>query len=430
MSSGQLLKTDTEIIAQRIRVRGLVQGVGFRPCVWRFAKELGITGNVINDADGVLIEAWGCADQLNTLCESIRNNGLPLAKVEQIEVSPHSGATPNDFLILKSNSGEANTAVAAEAASCAACIEDTMSAFSRRYRYPFTNCTHCGPRLSIVKSIPYDRKNTSMSVFPLCPECKKEYDDPADRRYHAQPTACHACGPKAVLRRSDGRAICIESLTQLDEIDAAATLIQKGEIIAIKALGGYQLCCDATNDDAVRKLRQRKKRFEKPFALMARNLDVIRQYCELSEEEAKLLSSTSSPIVLMEAKPGHKVSTAVAPGISTLGFMLPNTPLHHLLLKRIAVPIVCSSGNLSEEPQCIDNDDAQARLADIADYILDNNRDIVNRLDDSVLRLAAGSPRMLRRSRGYAPAPLRLPDGFSQAPQILALRRFWPWERN
>jgi hydrogenase maturation protein HypF len=426
-----------------IRVRGTVQGVGFRPTVFKIAKEHGIAGHVLNDGEGVLIEAWGTEPELENFVQAIQDNSPPLARIESIEHSAinveHSTINnvdiPHTFVITKSEAGSAKTDISPDAATCAACVEDVLSPFGRRFRYPFTNCTHCGPRLSIIKSIPYDRACTSMAVFPMCAECQSEYDDPSDRRFHAQPNACHACGPKAWLQRSDGKTMCIDSLSQLDQVDAAATLIQRGEIVAVKGIGGFHLACDATNEDAVAKLRARKHRYHKPFALMARDVSIVEQYCQVREKEAALLKGHAAPIVVMNrivtatdsfvpAAPQSgtpPVAQSVAPGQKTLGFMLPYAPLHHLLLKRISKPIVLTSGNRSQEPQCITNDDAKERLGEIADYFLLHDREIINRLDDSVVRVVCNQPVYLRRARGSAPEPIPLPKGFETAPDVIAM---------
>ncbi len=406
----------------RIRVRGLVQGVGFRPTVWRIARELGLAGSVRNDGDGVLIVAWGEAGAIEALLERLRTECPPLARIDAIECEPVNGEAPaGEFVIDTSVATAAHTGVVPDAATCPACVEDTLSPFSRRYRYPFTNCTHCGPRLSIVRAIPYDRANTSMADFPMCPDCRAEYENPADRRFHAQPNACHVCGPRLWLERADGRAFSTDALTQLDDVDAACTLLQRGEIVAIKGLGGFHLACDATHAEAVERLRARKRRFGKPFALMARDLDIVRRYCEVDTEAERLLNSPEAPIVILTARSDTDLAPAVAPGQRTLGFMLPYTPLHHLLLKRMDRPVVMTSGNRSEEPQCIDDADARARLGGIADWLLLHDREIVNRVDDSVVRVMDGAPRLLRRARGYAPAPLALPPGLEASPPLLAL---------
>jgi hydrogenase maturation protein HypF len=414
------------VAAWSIRVRGTVQGVGFRPAVFKLANEHGVTGRVFNDGEGVLIEAWAAEAELAKFVQAIRDNSPPLARIEEIEHTKISrSSVPSEFSITKSQGNSADTNIGPDAATCPACFEDSFSPFSRRFRYPFTNCTHCGPRLSIIKSIPYDRVSTSMSVFQMCAQCQAEYDDPNDRRFHAQPNACHACGPKVWLERSDGQAVGLESMSQLDLVDAAATLIQRGEIIAIKGIGGFHLACDATNEEAVARLRQRKNRYHKPFALMARDLSVIEQHCLVSVLEALQLKSHAAPIVVLEriseiAAP-EPVAQSVAPGQKTLGFMLPYTPLHHLMLKLISRPIVLTSGNLSQEPQCISNADAKSRLAAIADYFLFHDREIVNRLDDSVVRVIGDRPVYLRRARGAAPAPIPLPASFAEAPDVLAL---------
>ncbi len=406
----------------RIRVRGLVQGVGFRPTVWRIARELELAGRVRNDGEGVLIEAWGPPNRLDALVRALPVACPPLARIDAIEREPLDGEpAAMEFVIDTSAVTAARTGVVPDAATCPACIEDTLNPFSRRYRYPFTNCTHCGPRLSIVRAIPYDRAGTSMAAFSMCQDCRAEYEDPADRRFHAQPNACHACGPRTWLERADGHALCTGNLTQLDDVDAACTLLQRGEIVAVKGLGGFHLACDATDTRAVARLRERKRRFGKPFALMARDLDIVRRYCEVGETEARLLRSPQAPVVILTARPGTDLAPAVAPGQRTLGFMLPYTPLHHLLLKRMDRPVVMTSGNLSEEPQCIENADARARLGGIADWLLLHDRDIVNRVDDSVVRVMDGAPRLLRRARGYAPASLPLPPGLEDAPPLLAL---------
>lgn len=410
------------ILAERIRVRGIVQGVGFRPTVWHIANELGLCGTVVNDSEGVLIEAWGDAYMLDTLVARIHAEAPPLARIEGIERHEITNVSaPDDFSILASQASVAVTQVAPDAAPCQACVAEIFDPFSRRYRYPFTNCTHCGPRLSIIERIPYDRKNTTMADFAMCPVCAAEYATPADRRFHAQPIACFVCGPRAWIERSDGAALALDCLTTLDDVDAACSVLQKGHILAIKGLGGYQLACDASNADAVKRLRAGKQRERKPFALMARDLEVISRYAQVSEQEAALLTSAAAPIVLLQSLVGTPaLSPDIATSIHTLGFMLPNTPLHHLMLRRMERPIVLTSGNLSDEPQVISFDDARERLGKIADYFLEHNRPIARRVDDSVVRVLAGETRILRRARGYAPAPLRLPAGFERAPHVLA----------
>jgi hydrogenase maturation protein HypF len=406
-----------------IRIRGLVQGVGFRPKVWRLARDCGLAGEVWNDAEGVMIRAWGRPADLDRFLRRLEDQPPPLARVDAVEwaLTGDSPAHCEGFHIVLSRAGEMRTAIGPDAATCPRCVGETLDPSDRRYNYPFTNCTHCGPRLSIVRAVPYDRGNTSMAAFLLCPACRAEYGDPEDRRFHAQPTACPSCGPHAWLERFvDGRTEP-QRLTDCDAAEAARDLLLSGSIIAIKGLGGFNLACDACNEDAVARLRRRKRRYAKPFALMARNLDVIRRYCALDSQEEAQLKSAAAPIVILPGTGPERVADAVAPGHVTLGFMLPNTPLHHLLLRDIDQPFVMTSGNLSQEPQCTDNAEARRLLSAIADYGLFHNRDIVNRLDDSVARFMLGKPRFVRRARGYAPAPVRLPSGFEHAGPLLAL---------
>ncbi len=360
--------------AWSIRVRGTVQGVGFRPNVFRLAKELDIRGHVLNDGQGVLIEAWCDEDKLNKFVQAIRDQSPKLAQIDGIETgalkkSPDMDekVEPTDFVITLTETNSVATNIPADAATCRECLEDSFSPFSRRFRYPFTNCTNCGPRLSIIKSMPYDRPSTSMSAFKMCADCQTEYDNPTDRRFHAQPNACHACGPRAWIERADGHAVCLESMSQLDLVDAAATLIQRGEIIAVKGIGGFHLACDATNEAAVAKLRARKNRYGKPFALMAREISIVEQHCQINEQELQQLNSHIAPIVVLQRKffqspASFDIAPSVAPGQNTLGFMLPYTPLHHLMLKRLHKPIVLTSGNISHEPQCISNENAKSQL--------------------------------------------------------------------
>ncbi len=415
---------DVDDRAELIRVRGLVQGVGFRPTMWRLARRHGLRGWVGNDGQGVRLHVCGSAAAVDEFVLDLAREAPPLARIDRIEREPATVLPPDaGFHIATSDATPVKTGVAADAATCPDCVQEIFDPFARRFRYPFTNCTHCGPRLSIIAKVPYDRVNTTMAGFALCPACGAENRDPADRRFHAQPVACHVCGPKLVLERTDGRAIALDSLSILDEADAACTLLQRGHVVAIQGLGGYQLACDATNVDAVARLRAGKRRERKPFALMARDLDVIRGYARVGDSEAALLASSAAPIVLLERSASSStpvIAEAVAPGLNLLGFMLPNTPVHHLLLKRMKRPIVLTSGNLSDEPQAIERSDARQRLGAIAEYFLEHNRPIARRVDDSVARIVAGRPRILRRARGYAPAALPLPPGFENAPRVLA----------
>jgi hydrogenase maturation protein HypF len=401
-----------------VRVRGLVQGVGFRPAVWRLAQDYGITGEVWNDAQGVMIQAWGAPAALENFIGRLRNDAPPLAHVDAVECAPLSDAQGSSaFRIVASLAGAARTGVVPDAATCELCLAETLNSTDRRHRYPFTNCTHCGPRFSIVQAIPYDRANTSMARFVLCPDCRQEYEDPGDRRFHAQPLACPACGPRMWLEAlGDAPAPAAA-----DPVGVAAELLLEGAIVAVKGIGGFHLACDACNTGAVERLRAHKHRYDKPFALMARSIGMVRRYCAVGPPEEALLLSPAAPIVVLSAKGPERVTEAVAPGQRTLGFMLPYTPLHHLLLDLIERPIVLTSGNLSEEPQCLGNYEARSKLAGIADYGLFHDRDIINRIDDSVVGVVAGEARVLRRARGYAPAPLVLPEGFAASPPVLAM---------
>jgi hydrogenase maturation protein HypF len=408
------------MIAERIRVTGIVQGVGFRPTVWRLAHECGLAGQVWNDAEGVLIQAWASAGQLDEFVRRLRQEQPPLARIESILRAPLTDVSdvPGAFTIQPSLEGEVRTGVAADAATCPECLAEVMGADDRRYRYPFTNCTHCGPRLSIVRAIPYDRANTSMASFPMCPRCQAEYEDPADRRFHAQPNACAECGPQVWLENAEGRRVASDQ--GCDAIETAARLIRAGRIVAIKGIGGIHLACDASNAEVVDTLRLRKHRYQKALALMARDVDMVGRFARVGKTELRLLTDSTAPVVVVDAE-GETLAPGVAPGQRTLGFMLPYTPLHHLLMQNMRHPVVLTSGNRSDEPQTIDNQDARRRLGRIADYYLLHDRDIVNRLDDSVLRVADDKPRILRRARGYAPTPLLLPADFSTGRSILAM---------
>src|ERR1700722_10376831 len=289
---------NTPATGMEIRVRGRVQGVGFRPTVWRLARELQLTGEVMNDGEGVLIRAWGHEAAIERLLVRLREEPPPLARIERIEDRSFNTNPPSVFQIVESSREAVRTEIAPDAGICADCAAEILDPCQRRFRYAFTTCTHCGPRLSIATHIPYDRAATTMARFPLCAACQAEFDDPADRRFHAEATACHACGPKPKLVRFDGRAVTFDSYSMLDDCDAVCTLLQRGHIVAIKGLGGYQLACDATNADTVARLRNAKRRYGKPLALMARNLDVLRRYCTPDAEELRLLASPAGPIVL------------------------------------------------------------------------------------------------------------------------------------
>ncbi len=452
---GDLLNYQQRAIAQSIRIRGTVQGVGFRPTVYRIAKACGLQGEVWNDGDGVVITAVAPLDSIDRFLHTLQAECPPLAHIESIERQEYGGDRPlhhfDSFSIVESVTSQVKTAIAPDAATCSACAAELFDPQRRYFHYPFVNCTHCGPRLSIIRAIPYDRRNTSMAAFPMCPDCQQEYEDVENRRFHAQPVACPRCGPEIWLEplgvdESDQNSkskIQNSKLKGQTAINATCDLLKDGAIVAIKGIGGFHLACDATNPTAVQTLRQRKHRDHKPFALMARDIAIIEQYCTLNSEERALLQSPAAPIVLVKreerGKQGKKVECrmqnaeckshsltpslpySLAPGTPTLGFMLPYSPLHHLLLQQLDVPIVLTSGNRSDEPQCIGNADARSRLADIADYGLFHNRDIVNRVDDSVVRVVGDRSQVLRRARGFAPAPLRLPSGFEDSAPVLAM---------
>lgn len=415
------IKKSHTISSEVIRVKGIVQGVGFRPTVWRIANACNLAGEVVNDANGVLIHIMGRAEALDDFIQRMKDEAPPLARIDSIERQPSNKIFPdNNFHIQPSNAGNPGTGIAPDAATCSSCIDDFFDPANKRFRYPFTNCTHCGPRLSIIKTIPYDRCNTSMSAFTLCESCDDEYHNPSDRRFHAQPNACPECGPRIWLEHVNNEFLSEDFSEKQDDLDKVYELIKRGAIVAIKGIGGFHLACDAMNEKAVTRLRQRKQRYHKPFALMARNIATIKFYCEVNTLEEQLLQSASAPIVLLKMNNTSIVANAVAPGHTHLGFMLPYSPIHHLLLQHIEHPIVLTSGNLSDEPQCIDNIIAKEKLKSIADSFLFNDREIVNRVDDSIVRVVANDTRILRRARGYAPAPLRLPDGFSSCPEVLA----------
>lgn len=384
------------VTGRSIRVRGTVQGVGFRPFVWRLAQDLALTGEVSNDGQGVLISAWGPVPALADLERRLRSDAPPLATVVAVEAEAISGVRPSGFRIVESGHGVANTAIPPDAATCPDCLAEIRDPAERRHAYAFTNCTHCGPRLTIARAIPWDRAQTSMADFPMCAACLAQYQNPADRRFHAQPIACADCGPHLWIEGAQG-----------DPINAAVQLLRDGAIVAIKGLGGFHLACDAWNGAVIEELRRRKGRDSKPFAVMT---PCPQDICDVSDQAWQILKSAAAPIVLLP----HVASLpyALAPGQDHIGVMLPATPLHHLLCEAFGGPLVMTSGNRSDEPQVIDNDAARAALAGIADAFLMHDRPIQNRLDDSVLAMdECGASLPIRRARGYAPAPLSLPFG-------------------
>ncbi|RAQ96413.1 carbamoyltransferase HypF [Thermogemmatispora tikiterensis] len=404
---------------QRLTVTGMVQGVGFRPFVYSLAQRLGLAGFVRNDSRGVAIEVEGPAEALARFRERLQAEAPPLARIERVSVEELPPRQETAFVIAPSQeSSERTTLVSPDVATCAECLRELFDPTDRRYRYPFINCTNCGPRFTIIQDVPYDREQTTMRVFAMCPACRAEYDNPADRRFHAQPNACPRCGPQVRLElwtaEEPGLSAC--GAAEATPIEQVAQLLAQGAIVAIKGLGGYHLACDALNAVAVQRLRRRKHREAKPFALMVPDLETARRLCFVSEGEAALLQSPRRPIVLLEQRPAAPIAPDVAPGYRTLGLMLPYTPLHHLLLRAFAqvMPaerppvLVMTSGNRSEEPIAYRDDDARQRLAGIADGMLSHNRLIHMRCDDSVTRLAAGGEQLFRRSRGYVPEPIPL----------------------
>lgn len=401
----------------QILVRGIVQGVGFRPYIFSLARKRALRGQVFNNPSGVVIDIEGEAQAIDQFVNEISQHPPPLSQIEAVERNDNPiPADYNDFRIVESAAaGQKFTPISADIATCQDCLRELFDPRDRRFRYPFINCTNCGPRFTIIETIPYDRAQTTMRDFDMCPVCQSEYQNSLDRRFHAEPTACAVCGPNLFLTDANGQELVLE--LHEDVIIRTRQLLLEGSIVAIKGLGGFHLACDALNADSVERLRCRKYREEKPFALMAASVDVVRKFCLVSEAEESLLRSEQRPIVLLQRKPEAELSAAVAPGVKTLAFMLPYTPLHYLLLDGMDAPLVMTSGNISDEPICYEDSDAQRRLAEIADYFLKNNRRIHMRTDDSVTRVQSGKAILLRRSRGYAPAPIKTAFHFDQ--QIL-----------
>ncbi|HEX2344554.1 MAG TPA: carbamoyltransferase HypF [Vicinamibacterales bacterium] len=389
---------------RRIEVRGTVQGVGFRPWVYRVARQAHVTGRVLNHAAGVTIYAFGTPEELEDFCAALRVDPPPAARIQQLEWADIPSEQPAGFTIVASRDGlERVVSIPADLATCPACTGEIFDPSNRRYRYPFTNCTDCGPRFTIALDVPYDRPRTSMASFAMCADCQREYDDPADRRFHAQPNACPTCGPR--LTAEDALGV---PWPGADPIALAARAIEDGLIVALKGLGGFHLACDATSSRAVARLRERKRRDEKPFAVMVRDLAAAEAIAVLGDAERALLTSIERPIVLVERQAGAPLAPEVAPCNTLVGLLLPYTPLHHLLLAEAKRPLIMTSGNLSEEPIAYRNDEALERLSGIADLFLMHDRPIVTRCEDSVARVTAGRPVVIRRSRGYVPRALPL----------------------
>jgi hydrogenase maturation protein HypF len=399
-------------IRTSVRVEGVVQGVGFRPFVYSLATRLGLAGWVGNDVDGVFAEVEGSADSVRKFLFLVEREAPPLARVERVTAQAMAPKGAGGFSIAPSDpSGRRRALVAADSATCADCLAELADPGDRRFGYPFINCTNCGPRFTIVRDVPYDRPLTTMAGFAMCADCAAEYHDPADRRFHAQPVCCPACGPRLRLLDAAGDALAGDALAG-DALAGAVSALRQGQVLAVKGLGGYHLAVDAASEDAVAALRARKHREDKPFALMAADIAAARELCEVDEVAAGLLASARRPVVLLPRRPGAPVADAVAPGHRQLGIMLPYTPLHHLLLRDFAQPIVLTSGNVSDEPIAYLDADALHRLGDIADAFVTHDRPIHIRTDDSVVRPLRGREMVLRRSRGYAPEPLTLRGSF------------------
>jgi len=399
---------------RRHTIQGIVQGVGFRPFVFRIAHEQNLTGWVRNTPAGVEIEIQGSDAGLLSFEYALESRLPPLAQVTSHTCTDIPVGNDTSFTILPSGTGAADIQIAPDSALCPDCLRELFDPDDRRFRYPFITCTNCGPRYSIITGIPYDRLNTTMAAFPLCPDCQREYQDPLDRRFHAQPIACHACGPQVRLLTYSGEKIAARD----DAVAQAIELLKKGAILAIKGIGGYHLAVDACNHGAVQRLRERKVRDEKPFAVMAPSLEAARELAQMNRMEEQLMSSPEAPIVIVKKRPNTPLSALIAPHNGWLGLMLPYTPLHHLLMHCGFTALVMTSGNISDEPVAFEDGEALQRLAGIADYFLLHDRPIHIRCDDSVLRVFQGRPLLYRRARGYAPRGIKLP--FAVQPLLAA----------
>jgi len=404
----------TTAVAWRVSVRGVVQGVGFRPFVYKLATRLGLGGTVRNTARGVEIEVEGAPGVLDRFLDDLVAEAPAPAHIDEVRVEDLEARGQRDFTIERSHDGDGVLPIAPDIAACPACVAELLDPADRRFGYPFTNCTACGPRFTIVRAVPYDRPNTTMAAFTMCAACRSEYDDPVDRRFHAQPNACPACGPRLQLVDADGRPVAGDPLSE------ARRRLASGRIVALKGIGGFHLACDATDDAAVRRLRRRKGREARPLAVMVPDAETAQRLCVVSADELALLQSPARPIVILAARPGSGVAPSVANGLGTLGVMLPYAPLHHLLwLGDESCPpvLVLTSGNRSDEPIATDDADARTRLRTIADTFLVHDRPIQNRCDDSVSRVVDGRELPVRRARGHAPLPVHLPF---ETPPVLA----------
>ncbi|MGB8031828.1 MAG: carbamoyltransferase HypF [Terracidiphilus sp.] len=403
-----------------VNVRGVVQGVGFRPFVYRLAAEEGLAGFIGNDTSGVTIEIEGPAEKVENFRRRLQAEAPPLSRIDSVIAQSVPPKQDKNFRIVTSESGgQVSTGIPADAATCADCLRELLDPRDRRYRYPFLNCTNCGPRFTITRRIPYDRPQTSMARFKMCAECQAEYDDPTNRRFHAQPNACAVCGPHVWLIAPDGAEIPSD-----DPVTETIDRLMAGEIVAIKGVGGFHLAVDATNEFAVMRLRDRKHRYGKPLAVMARDLEAARELSVITPEEGEMLLTVARPIVVAPKRTGSGIAPSVAPGIPWLGVFLPYAPLQHLLFADPRVrALVMTSANLSEEPIAIDNDEALARLGMIADAFLMHDREILQRCDDSVMALVDGAPQLIRRARGFVPLAVPLPGNLGKdgSPPLLAV---------
>lgn len=415
-SDSQPAWRETGRVRMRLTVQGAVQGVGFRPFVYHLASELSLQGWVSNTSAGVLIEVEGRRPELEVFLARLQLEKPPQSILREVQRQWLPPCGYEGFVIRPSEpAAQPRTLVLPDLATCPECMREVFDSGNRRFRYPFTNCTHCGPRFTIVESLPYDRAHTSMKGFAMCPACQAEYEDPADRRFHAQPNACPVCGPRLELWGNDGERLAAEHAA----LETAAAAIADGRIVAVKGLGGFHLMVAAHRADSIGRLRHLKRREAKPFALMFPSLDAVERECVMSTLEQQLLCSVQAPIVLLRraASPGQSaISPLVAPGNPYLGLMLPSTPLHHLLMRRLGFPVVATSGNQAEEPICIDEREALERLAGLADLFLVHNRPIVRHADDSIVRVMAGGSMVLRRARGYAPLPVTVACGREPTP--------------
>ena len=388
--------------AKNILINGIVQGVGFRPFVYQLACKYSLKGKIANTSEGVSIHVEGNEAQIKDFINDLRTKPPSLAQIDEIQsfsdgIRDYSGFTISESI----QGGTMSTLISPDASVCDDCLKELFDPYDRRYRYPFINCTNCGPRYTIIKGIPYDRPNTSMKKFKMCEKCQAEYDDPLNRRFHAQPNACDECGPHVELYNNKRQKIDTD-----DPVREAASLLKQGYIVAIKGVGGFHLAADAENDGAIKTLRKRKIREEKPFAVMSFGLEQVSEYAAFNHEEELVLKSIQRPIVLLKKKEENVLSQWISPRNKYYGVMLPSAPLHYLILEKHFTALVMTSANMSEEPIAIDNEDAFIRLSAIADYFLVHDRDILLRSDDSIINHQSGITGFVRRSRGYVPVPV------------------------